>query len=401
MSEIVVTGLGFVSAWGCDEASVLAALEGGTDACRRLPADDPRRLGRVDPALVPDTDLRAGWVTDFAPSLAIDPGRLRRMDFVSRMLVTACGAALADAGLSGDAGPPRNRVGLAIGSRLGNQRETAAYLDRVLERGGGAGQPFLFPNLVLNAAAGQAAIEFSLSGPCLAVSLAEASGEAALAAACGMLATGRCDAVVAGGVDELSLPLIDLLAMQGLLAPDVAASNRVRKRSTGRLVPGEGAACLVLERRPDALQRQAPVRAGIASATTHGVPAAPWDFGRADAIARIFAACADSPESIALVIAGPRALATRCRAERLLLEQLATQRRAAGPALVRPREGYGDFGACGALDTALACLVAARGRLPAACGRSDPLVPGEHILVTGCGRAGSVAPVLIEVPGPA
>ncbi len=400
MTELAVTGLGFVSAWGCDEAAVFAAFEGGLDACRRLPADDPRRHGRVDPAAVPDTDLRAGWVTGFEPALAIEPGRLRRMDFVSRMLVTAAGAALADAGLRRDAVPARDRVGLAIGSRLGDQRETAAYLDRILERGSGAGQPFLFPNLVLNAAPGQVAIEFGLSGPCLAVSLAEASGEAALAAACGLLAAGRCDVVIAGGVDELSLPLIDLLAMQGLLAPDVGATNRVRKRSKGQLVPGEGAACLVLERHEDARRRRARVRAGIASATTHGVPAAPWDFGKADAIARIFAGCPDSLESIALVVAGPRGLETRRRAEELLLEQLAA-RRGTAPALVRPREGYGDFGACGALDTALACLAASRGRLPASSGRSDPLAPGERILVTGCGRAGSVAPVLVEVPATA
>ena len=58
----------------------------------------------------------------------------RRIDHASLLLLAAARAALADAGFAG--GPPSGeRVGLALGSSLGNLRETPPFMDRVFDRG--------------------------------------------------------------------------------------------------------------------------------------------------------------------------------------------------------------------------------------------------------------------------
>ena len=393
-SEIVVTGLGFVSAWGCTEAAVRHALEADVDGGRVLAPEDSRLADRLDPAPVP-AGIRAGWVRDFDPRQAIDAGRLRRMDFAARMLVTACRSALADACLLNRDVVAGDRIGLSIGSMLGNQRETEVFLDRVLDRGAAAGQPFLFPNLVLNAAAGQAAIQFGLTGPCLAVSLEEASGEAALAAGLDLLDAGRCDVVVAGGMDEISRSVLKLLAVRGLVAKDAADKRGPGKSHRGTLLPGEGAACLVLERRDSALQRQVRPRARLVSAATHGIAATPWDFGNPKAIADVFEAGAKTLSRLALIIGGSRAVDPRRMAETLLLERISNAC-GAPPPLIRPRERYGEFGSCGALDVALACLVVSGRHLPGSAGGTPLRMPRDRVLVTGCGRSGAVVPVLVE-----
>src|SRR5262249_9129189 len=157
----VITGIGLVTPLGTGRAAVWSAFAAGSSGVRELAGGDSRLAAGIDPTPLPEAG-RAGWVQGFVPRAHIASAHLRRMDWVSRMLVAATRLAFADAGLDPLDESLSESASLVVGSCFGNQRETATYLERLFTVGAAAGQPLLFPNLVLNAAAGYAAIELGL-----------------------------------------------------------------------------------------------------------------------------------------------------------------------------------------------------------------------------------------------
>ena len=255
MSEaIVVTGVGLVTPLGTGTDSVREAWTRGDSGVRVLGEGDSRLARGIDPSPLPEIGC-AGFVRDFQPRDHVQQGLLRRMDWCSRMLVSAARLAVRDAGWSETDETALARTAIVVGSQFGNQRETARYTRRLFEENLGAGSPLLFPNLVLNAPAGYAAIELGITGPNLTVSEHEASGEAALAAAHDLLVSGACDRAVVGGVDEFGEVYLSALAERRLLDPRSEA--RPRRSSRGWIIPGEGAAVVLLEREELARRRRA------------------------------------------------------------------------------------------------------------------------------------------------
>src|SRR5262245_38732651 len=145
---IVVTGIGAVSALGTGREETWRAFAAAESGVRELGDDDARRARGIDPTPLPDAG-RAGWVRGFDPRAHVQGVHLRRMDWCSRLLVAATRLAGTDAGALPIAEDKRPATAIVVGSCYGNQRETATYLDRVFSAGLAAGQPILFPNLVL------------------------------------------------------------------------------------------------------------------------------------------------------------------------------------------------------------------------------------------------------------
>lgn len=407
MSEaIVVTGLGAVCPLGTGAREVWDALLADRSGVRALSDDDERRERGVDPsppAAAPGAV--AGWVRGFRPREHVSSSHLRRMDWCSRMLVAAVRQAFADAGLLPLDPELAPRAALVVGSAYGNQRETEQYLSRILDSGLGAAQPMLFPNLVLNAGAGYAAIELDVQGPNLCVAQHEASGEAALATALELLRAGACDVVCAAGVDELSRVVLDVLADLRLLHRDALPAER-RNRAPARgdrgegLVPGEGAAALVLERAARAEARARRPYARLAAARVGSVPAPAYGYPRdAEAAARRLLELADAP-SIDGLVAGVSGIGARDRIEAAVLRLLG-EPAGSPPGCLAFKRLVGDFAAAGALAAVLASLALDAGLLPGgppfaglpgAAARAEP----RRLLIPGLARGGVLAPVVLE-----
>lgn len=391
MSEsVAVTGLGFVCPLGTGREAVWEAWTAGTSGVRRLAEGDPRLARGVDPIALPEVG-RAGFVRDFQPKKHIRSSHLRRMDWCSRMIVACATQAATDADLPLGDGADRVRTGLVVGSCFGNQRETQRYMDRVFRNGPGAGQPILFPNLVLNAAGGYAAIELSIQGPNLTVSEHEASGEVAVAAAVELLDSGMCDRVVVGGADEISSVYLGALRDRRLLDGGSSPAAARPDASRGRLVPGEGAAALVLERTAEARQRGRIPYATVAAPHCPAVPAGPYEAPQPGEAAEHLCDAVE-PAPVGAVIGGANGTRPREELDRSLLEALS--RRHAGTAGYLRLDGLvGDWPSRGTLSVALAALAIHAGALPG-------LPPGngaslERILVPGSGRSGVLVPVVV------
>lgn len=393
---IVVTGLGAVCPLGTGAEAVWQAFVAGDGGVRALAPDDERLAAGVDPTAVADVG-RAGWVRGFRPREHVKSPHLRRMDWCSRMLVASVRQAFGDAALLPLDDEACTTTALVVGSCYGNQRETAVYLQRVFTSGPAAGQPLLFPNLVLNAAAGYAAIELDVRGPNLCVAQHEASGEAALAAALDLLEGGFCDVVCAAGVDEIGAVQLDALADLRVLHPDALPAARAeRARRAGRgvhggVIPGEGAAALVLERASHARARGVTAYAEVAAARVGSIGAPAHAYApdaRATAIRLLELADVPGP-SVDVLLGAANGLPAREALDDALRREIAA-RSGTEPRVVAWRRLVGDWGAVGALGAVLGSLTLA------AAGPSDTTGDARRLLLVGAARGGVLAPVVLD-----
>jgi len=217
--RVVVTGLGAVHALGLGVPPLLTA------------ADEPLEPG------------------DVAAAEGFTPEQLREspktyMDRCADLLLGACYLAVRELhpdwqGLAA-AGLDPERCGVSIGTAYGPTDSMLDMTGRVQQKGLRFGSPMIFTHTFVNAPASLVAIEYGMFGPCMTHVLGDQSAAAALAYARDMIALGRADLIIAGGVDALSRPLLAALDAAG-----------------AQVIPGEAAAVLVLEAADHALKRGA------------------------------------------------------------------------------------------------------------------------------------------------
>ncbi len=147
------------------------------------------------------------------------------------------------ASLSEDAYAPE-RVGMVLGCALAGQLGMIRFANDVRDKTARFVSPINFPQTVGNYVAGAEARNFNIRGPSATLACGAASGLAALAEGCQIVATGRADVVFAGGMEQLSPELAS-----GLSEP-------------GRC-PSEGACLFVIEREDNAIARGASVLARV------------------------------------------------------------------------------------------------------------------------------------------
>ena len=257
--DVVVTGVGAVTALGADVAGTWAALLAGRSAARHW--DDLREEGfGVDVACRIADDA---WGPQGPP----EPTRRGR---ALGLLATA--EAVAQAGLTGrldgglDGGLDGARVGVFVGTTMGESAvfETAAARGSFdLAEGGGQ----VFAETIAEA--------YDARGPRRTFGTACAAGNYAIAAAARAVACGRVDVAIAGGVEPFSrIAMLGFSRMRAMAPDGCAPFGRGRRGMT----LGEGAGIVVLQRAADAERPLARVGALGLSADAHH-PTAPREDG--------------------------------------------------------------------------------------------------------------------------
>jgi 3-oxoacyl-[acyl-carrier-protein] synthase II len=373
---IAITGLGVVSAAGVTRDDFFAALADG----RTGVAADPNLTATGFPLVA-----RVG---EFGIKQHVEARALRRIVRMAQMGLVACKQALAQAA---PAATPE-RTGIIFGTGLGTLRETVDFLSGLIRDGVGQGSPLLFPSSVMNASAGQVALELGLRGPNSTVNHREESPFGALAMACDLLALGRADAILAGGLDELGEPTHHGYRRLGGLSP-----TGIHPYSRGRdgTVLGEGACVMLLERAADARARGAKVLATIAAISSAGDrrPRIGWGKGHSGAATAIRAALDEAKLSageVGYVAGGGNGLGVDGEEARAVAEAL-------GPD--RPYGSIvgqvGEFMGGGALRVAAGIYALQMQALPGTTGYTgrDAELPIENLVEKP--RAGKVEAVLV------
>ncbi|MGD9765218.1 MAG: beta-ketoacyl synthase N-terminal-like domain-containing protein [Candidatus Binatia bacterium] len=395
-APIAVTGIGVVSPIGVGAAQFWGALCAGRSG-----------VTAVDDAMRAETLPRlSAAVRGFASREFISSPHHRRMDGLSRFIVAACRMALDDAAVPRDTAS--ERMGIVVGSALGDVRDSTQHLNRVFLHGPAAVSPMLFPNLVLNAPASYAAMVLGATGVNLTVAQSEVSGEAAIALGCDLVRSGQADVVLAGGGDQIAPIVVDAARRAGALAGQRGGREWSSPYDAERsgVVFGEGAAILVLEPLARARERGAAIYACIEEIAFFAVPAPRYGWPRCagDGLPALAALCDGA--AVDLVCGG--ANSTR-RLDACELELFASLAPARDAVLTSIKGAVGEFGAAGALSAAAACLALRDQVAPPLCNlrtpaagairlapvRAEPL-HGERALVCGIARGGAGAALLLR-----
>ncbi|MFQ5808920.1 MAG: beta-ketoacyl-[acyl-carrier-protein] synthase family protein [Armatimonadota bacterium] len=245
--EVVITGVGPISAIGIGREDFFAGLAEGRIGIR--PAET------VDTSELP-SELAAECL-DFFIEDYIESEKTY-LDRTSAFALAGCQLALDDAGLDARA-MDHERIGLSLGTGCGCMKTMHDYYARVAAKGPRFASSVLFPHSYANTPASLVSIEYRIMGPTNTVCTGAASALSAIAYAFDLLRHDRIDAMLAGGVDSVSEPLLRGLSAQGMLSPADGGEEAARPFDARRngCVLGEGAGLLLMERADCAEQRGA------------------------------------------------------------------------------------------------------------------------------------------------
>lgn len=252
--SVVVTGVGLISTLGDAPAALHLALCAGRKSARSVPQFPGNgHTGRT-----------AAPIPDFQPGKYLHGRPLRPLDRTSQLAASAARLALDDSGWTAELLTKRE-VGLTLGTMFGGVRTIAEFDRNALRSGPGSCSAMAFANTVINAAAGQTAIWHNLRGVNTTIATGTISGLAAIGYAADLIRFGTVDAMLAGGVDELSFESFFAFSHAGFLCCGTDGEDfpiPFDARRNG-FVLAEGAAFLVLEERDSARARGARMLAEI------------------------------------------------------------------------------------------------------------------------------------------
>ncbi len=253
--RVVVTGIGLVSPLADQPAALHRALASGDSALSPISSFDTGVLGR----------RHAGEVIDFDPTSYLGKVNLRPVDRTAQLVIVAAHLAFTASGWTKERRSEHD-VGLVLGTMFGSVHTISAFDRRALVAGPKYAKPFEFANSVINAAAGQTAIWHDLRGINSTIAGGTAAGLQALGYATEVIRTGRADAVLAGGADELCFESLYGFHQAGRLCSEgesgPAGCVPFDARRDGFAL-GEGAGLLMLEEADSARARGATILAEI------------------------------------------------------------------------------------------------------------------------------------------
>ena len=267
MRRVVVTGLGAVTPLGLDAQSTWEAAvagQSGVDWIRSFDASGfPVRI--------------ASEVKGFDPESVVGPKDARRLERNVVLAVAAAREAWADAGVDG---VDPARAGILVGSAIGGVIGVLEQNDVLRERGHTRVSPWFLPNVLVDSASGQIAIDLGLRGPNYAPVSACATGSHAVGEGAETIRRGDADVVLAGGTESCMHPVIlaGFCAMRGLVAEedDPALASRPFDATRAGFVMGEGACVLLLEELERARSRGARESTPRCSATERRTTRTTW-----------------------------------------------------------------------------------------------------------------------------
>ncbi|MES1240120.1 MAG: beta-ketoacyl synthase N-terminal-like domain-containing protein [Acidobacteriota bacterium] len=405
--RVVVTGAGAISPVATSAAGLHEALCEGRSGLKPIELFETDGITGLGPRL-------AGEIRPFEPREWLGDRNLRPVDRTARLLLAAAQQALDAAGWAPELRTGR-QAGLVIGTMYCSVRTIAEFDRRAVQLGPSYASPLDFANSVINAAAGQAAIWHGLPGVNSTISAGEASGLLSLATAADLIRTGRAEALLAGGVEELCFESFIGHLRAGRLAPAGTVGD------TGRPVPfdarrdgaalGEGAALVALEEAGMADLRGATV---LAEVLGHGSAFDPGGgTGRAEALARAIRQALDDaglgPADVDAVSTGASGGVNEDRQEALGIAAALGDHAAMMP-VTAVKSMLGEaLGASGALQAVAALGTLADGILPGVLNLSEmdeglPLngvlsasrpIRARQVLITVCGSGGHCCALIL------
>ncbi|HEX8152623.1 MAG TPA: beta-ketoacyl synthase N-terminal-like domain-containing protein [Thermoanaerobaculia bacterium] len=388
MTRIPISGIGVVVPGAIGVEAFRAFLAAGRTAV----AD----VDRFDTA--PYRSKKAALVRDFKPRDFINPMKMRRMNTLSRLGLSAARLAIDDYGA-----PLDMNTGVALGTSFGPVQTSVDYMQEYVEKGAALAPPQLFAESVANAPGSHIAIEWNLRAFNITVTQRESSALAAAMYASSQLVKGTVTSALIGGVEEVNDMIFSVLDRIGALAHvdgDVDEAARPFDARRNGMILGEGSVVLVAARGGRKTYGWLS-GFGISRDTTATI--SDWGHDAEAVVAAMRAAIADAELSVhdidaiyAAANSTPKADALEARAiEALFGERI--------PPVVATKGYFGEYAASCAAQLAAALIAVDEQTLPVSAGfeQRDPSMRIEitrerrptalrHVLVNSISAGGGI-----------
>ena len=247
--KVVVTGLGVVTSCGVGTESFWEGLCGS-------PPEGDRRIENFDPSEYFKNSKDA-----------------RRADRCTQFAIAAAEMAMQQ---TGELTARADRSGVFIGTGIGGIETLEEQIGILLEKGSRRVSPFLVPMMMPNAATAAVSMKYGFQGPAENTCTACAAGTHAIINASRLIASDRCDVVIAGGT-EAAFTGSSIAGFTNMTAFSSAGISRPFDLDRDGFVMGEGAGILVLEEKEMAQERGAKIYAeilgGASNADAHHITA--------------------------------------------------------------------------------------------------------------------------------
>jgi 3-oxoacyl-[acyl-carrier-protein] synthase II len=353
--RVVVTGLGTVTSIGIGWPEFWRNLLEGRSGISRIES--------FDPSIYPCH--RGGEVKGFDPRKYVrrlDPGKLGR---ATQFAIAAAWLAMDDAGIKPSSLDP-SRIGVSVGTTSGEPNLIERFNDSfVANRMDQIGAEFMgqYPCHVI---AGHVGEEMELGGVNITIPCACAAGNYAMSHAFDALQAGRADVMLAGGSDSFSRITFTGFSRLGAVAPEMVQPFDKNRKG---MIPGEGAAMLVLEPLRLAEARGARIYAEVASyglsCDAHHMTAAhPEGDGAARAMEMALRSAGLSPSDISYISAHGTGTPTNDRLETIAVKRVFGEGAKATPiSSIKSMLGH-TMGAASAIESAVCSLTVHFDRIP-------------------------------------
>jgi 3-oxoacyl-[acyl-carrier-protein] synthase II len=363
MRRVCITGIGVITPIGTGRQQFWEALLAGVSGISPVTSFDtsayPVHIGAEIRDFVPEAHLQR-----------LDPAAIGR---ASQFAAAAARMALADACWDLEKLDPR-RTAVSMGTTSGEPLFIEIYNDVRKAEGEDAIPADIFPKYPCHVIPAHVAIEIGARGPCLMIPTACAAGNYAIGYGFDLIRTGRADVVLAGGADAFSRITYTGFSRLGAVAPDRCQPfDRNRKG----MVPGEGAAVLVLESKEAAGWRGAKIYAevsgyGVSCDSHHMTAAHPQGDGAIRAMAGALQESGLARDDVDYISAHGTGTPTNDRVESLAVRTLFGDRAASIPiSSIKSMLGH-TMGAASAIEAAACALALDTGWVPPTINYEEP-----------------------------
>ena len=353
---VVVTGLGMVTSIGTGREQFWDALIAGRCGFGPVKSFDTSKysvhLGAEIQSFNPDE-----YVFESDPST---------MGRASHLAIAAARLALADASLNLET-VNRTRAGVCVGTTSGEPHFIERFDDHYVCGDFSKVDHAFIRGYPCHVVPGHVAAELGFAGEAMMIPTACAAGNYAIAHACDVLRAGRAEIMLAGGADCFSRITYTGFARLGAIAPEICQPfDRNRKG----MVPGEGAAMLLLELRDHAIARGAHIYCEVAgyglSCDAHHMTAAhPLGEGASRAVTLALQQSGIAPETVDYISAHGTGTPTNDRLETIAMKRTFGDLAYKIPiSSIKSMLGH-TMGAASAIEAAVCALTITHQQIPA------------------------------------
>ncbi len=361
--RIVVTGLGVITSIGIGIQQFWTELLAGSSG-----------VGPVESFDTSDFPVHLGAeVKTFEPDKYIFNRLPTQIDRASQFAIAAARLAIWDAALP-ISDFEADDIGVVVGTTSGEPRVIERFDDQYIagevEK---IGHNFIstYPCSVLGT---HVACELGLGGEVVTIPTACAAGNHAIAYAFDALRSGKAQVMLAGGADSFSRITYTGFARLGAIAPELCQPFDLNRKG---MIPGEGAAFLILERLDHAQIRSARPYAEVAgyglSCDAHHMTAAhPQGHGGARAMEIALKSAGVDPRHVDYISAHGTGTPTNDRLETIAIKRVFGDYAHRVPtSSIKSMLGH-TMGAASAVEAVACVLAIADGRIPPTINLTSP-----------------------------